>query len=192
MSIPEGWEGILEEGETILWQGRPVTGIRLGDFFGFHLIFGLVFTGFSTIWITMAWVMTSGAGFDIFPLFGIPFLLVGLYITFGLPFTKDYVRKYSWYTLSDRKAYIATEFFGKRRLKSVPYAEMNVLELEDGNPGSITFKRDIRVSRTRSRGRTGMQRTRTQTTVTNTGFERIEDARTVYRMIGERRDGSTT
>lgn len=188
MSIPEGWEGILDEGETILWQGRPVTGVRLRDFFGFPLIFGLFFTGFSLVWITMARMMTRGEEFSIFPLFGLPFLLVGLYVSFGLPFGKDYVRKRSWYTLSDRKAYVATELFGRRRLKAVPYAEMNILELEDGSPGSVTFKREVSVSQYTRRSRNGGRSRRTQTTTTNTGFERIEDARAVYRMIAARRE----
>lgn len=188
MSIPEGWEGILEEGETILWQGRPVTGVRLQDFFSFPLIFGLFFTGFSLVWITMARMMTRGEEFSIFPLFGLPFLLVGLYVSFGLPFGKDYVRKRSWYTLSDRKAYVATDLFGRRRLKAVPYAEMNILELEDGSPGSVTFKREVSVSHYTRRSRNGGRSRRTQTTTTNTGFERIEDARAVYRMIAARRE----
>ncbi|MCA0204416.1 MAG: aspartate carbamoyltransferase catalytic subunit [Proteobacteria bacterium] len=188
MSIPQGWEGILEEGETILWQGRPVTGVRLRDFLGLPLVFGLFFTGFSLVWIAMARLMTQGEDFSVFPLFGLPFLLVGLYVAFGLPFGKDYLRKRSWYTLSDRKAYVATELFGKRRLKAVPYAEMNILELEDGTPGSVTFKREITVSQYTRRNRSGGRSRRSQTTTTNIGFERIEDARTVYRMIAARRD----
>ncbi len=47
MNIPTGWEAILDEGETVIWQGRPNAGLvfRVRDVATF--LFGLVFAGFA-------------------------------------------------------------------------------------------------------------------------------------------------
>ena len=39
---PEGWEGILAPGETILWQARPSGAVMWSDLFGFQSAFGLL------------------------------------------------------------------------------------------------------------------------------------------------------
>lgn len=187
MSAPRGWEGILAEGETVLWQGRPAPGVRLGDFVGFPLVFGLLFAGFAAVWIALARTAARGDVFDLFPLFGVPFLLIGLYLAFGLPFGRDYLRRRSWYTLTDRAAYIATEILGRRRLHAVPIDAMNILELEDDAPGTVLFRREIRTSRGIARGTGPTVSRHARAGVQDTGFERIAEARAVFRLIADRR-----
>ena len=54
MSAPEGWDGILDEGEDIRWQGRPGTKVvwKIGHIFS--VLFGLAFAGFALFWMIMA------------------------------------------------------------------------------------------------------------------------------------------
>jgi hypothetical protein len=80
-----GWSDILSPGERLLWQARPAADIRLADFLSVRLPFGLVF------WITAALAMTrQTCGFDVFPLFGVPFFVVGLHMAVGVPIWDAY------------------------------------------------------------------------------------------------------
>jgi hypothetical protein len=70
----------LTAGERLMWSGRPSTRIlfRPGDLFS--LVFGIFWLGFVVFWIYSA----AQAGAPIFfVLFGIPFLLVGLFFIGG-------------------------------------------------------------------------------------------------------------
>lgn len=190
MSTPRtGWEDILEEGELIVWQGRPHSRVIWSDLLSFETFFGLFFAGFSLFWIAGAWMMTSGlstssaggvdAIFSFFPLFGLPFLAVGVYLVAGRIFWDAYQRRRTWYTLTNRAAYIARQTFGKRSLKRYDMVDMNSPDLQDGSPGSVFFAKEVTAYQTRSRH--GRRRTRTR--LTPIGFRQIDDARKVYRLI---------
>lgn len=179
-----GWSDHLSPGERLLWQARPAADIRLGDFLSVRLPFGLVFAGFAVFWMSAAFAMTRQAdGFDVFPLFGIPFLLVGLYMAIGVPFWDAYERAHSWYALSDRAAYIATELFGRRKLARYPVADMNAIELEDGETGTVWFRKETRVHTSQNYRPNGVSRPRTHISTTQIGFKRIATPRSVYAMI---------
>lgn len=189
MTQGSGWDGILEPGETILWQGQPQPGIIWRDALSPLGLFGVVFTGFSLFWITAAASMLAegpGFPFTLFPLFGLPFLLVGLFMMGGHVVLDAYVRATTWYTLTDRTAYVARAILGKRTLESYPIAAMDRLELTDGMPGDVIFgvarqahpERVARQGRARNKLVTG--------TVTQTGFRKITEARKVWRMIRDR------
>ena len=53
MSV-DGWDGILDKDEQVIWQGRPDGRIvvRIGNIAGFA--FGLFFAGFALFWMIMA------------------------------------------------------------------------------------------------------------------------------------------
>lgn len=193
MSTPStGWEGILADGETILWQGRPAPGIVWRDLINPLTFFGLFFFLFAVFWVGAAFAMTrnTGGGFGIlFPLFGLPFIAVGFYLLIGRIFWDAYSRSRTWYTLTDRGAYTATEIFGKRALKRVGFDEMSRLDLEDSQPGSVWFSETVSTHAHRRRGSAvhNQYRSHSQTTVTPVGFARIDDPRAVYRLIADRR-----
>ena len=72
----------LDPGEGVLWTGAPDPG-RLAISSIPAMVFGVPFTGFAIFWISMAYSTTAGASrpagpLALFPLFGLPFLLVGL------------------------------------------------------------------------------------------------------------------
>jgi hypothetical protein len=194
-NTPAGWDDILADGETILWQGRPDSGIIWSSLLSFETVFGLFFAGFAAFWIAGARAMTgtTGAGgidgvFAFFPLFGLPFLLVGLYLAVGRIFWDAYSRGRTWYTLTNRAAYIARDVMAKRSLKRYPFNEMRTPELQDDARGSVFFAEELRLHTHRNRSRNGFSgATRTSTQRIPIGFRRIDDARAVYRLIVEHR-----
>ena len=121
MSGSEDWAGILEAGETILWQGRPSTRLILRpvDFaFG---AFGLVFAGFALFWMILA-AQGGGAMW----MFGLLHFSVGVTVMLGGPLSSRFLRQHSFYSLSNRRAFIATDLpFRGRRLDAWPITPDN-------------------------------------------------------------------
>ena len=174
MTAPAGWEGILDTGETILWQGRPDGKIVLRPANTATFVFGLAFAGFALFWMIMA---STAGGF--FWAFGLIHFSVGLGLSFGAIFWGVFVRRHTWYTLTDRRAFIATDLpIGGRSLKSYPITDDTVLDFAPGDPGSIWFDEEVR-------------RSKNTTTRKKIGFERIEDGEKVYRMFRDIQERQT-
>ncbi|MCF6233181.1 MAG: aspartate carbamoyltransferase catalytic subunit [Rhodobacteraceae bacterium] len=166
MSIPQGWESILDANEKILWQGRPDGAVTLRPRNILMLIFGLFFAGFALFWMVMAF--SAGGGFW---MFGLIHFSVGVGIVFSAVFWGAFKRQRSWYTLTDHRAIIASDLplIGKR-LKSWPITAESVLELEQGPPDTVNFAEKIK------RGKNGSY-------TVSIGFERIESGQDVYRLL---------
>ncbi|MBS8228384.1 aspartate carbamoyltransferase catalytic subunit [Vannielia litorea] len=167
---PPGWGGLLDEDEEILWQGRPSAAVvvRASDLP--ESLFGLFFAGFAIFWISMASSMSPGRNapgiFHFFPLFGLPFLAIGLYMVFGKFFWRAYQRRHTNYTLTNKRGFIATEVMGQRKLKS--YALTDTLELEQSAQGDTLWFASATYTR---RNKNGFKRTYSK----RIGFELIED-----------------
>ncbi len=113
--------GELRSGETLIWAGAPIPWAFAREGLPIAL-FGLVFGGFAAFWIVAAAFITSagpgraGIG-SCFPLFGLPFLAVGL----GL---------------------VASPLFGYLRARGTLYAitDRRVLLFEGGTWGGLTIR----------------------------------------------------
>ena len=135
MSV-DGWDGILDTDEKVIWQGRPDGRIvvRIGNIAGFA--FGLFFAGFALFWMIMA---SQAGGF--FWMFGFLHFFVGLGVAFGAVFWSAWKRRHTWYTLTDRRAFIATDVpFRGRSLKSYPITRTTVLDYDGSDPATIMFR----------------------------------------------------
>jgi hypothetical protein len=161
-----GWEGLLDPDERIVWQGRPDGGWHFKAAHLVALIFGLFFSGFALFWMVMA----AQAGGHIW-MFGLIHFTVGLAVMVGGPLADTYTRRHSHYTLTDRRAFIATDMpLLGRKLKSYPITAETVISFEDGPLASIYFaSRQVR----RKSGRRSIP----------IGFERIENGRHVLALI---------
>jgi len=166
MSTPQGWQDILDAGERILWQGRPDGAVTLRGRNIMGLIFGLFFAGFALFWMVMA--AQAGGGFW---MFGLIHFSVGLGVIFSAVFWGAFKRRRSWYTLTDRRAIIASDLplIGKR-LKSWPITPESVLELQQGPPDTVNFAEKTKRSKNGSY----------QVSI---GFERVENGREVFRLM---------
>lgn len=130
-----GWQGILEDGERILWQGRPEKGVRWldGDISGTFM--GIVMVCFALFWMYQAASMGTAMW-----LFGFVFLLVGGRQAISGNIIPAFIRSRTWYTLTDRRAIIATDMPVRgRSLTTIPITSDTQVTLEAGDPGSILF-----------------------------------------------------
>lgn len=167
MSGAEEWQGILDPGEEIVWQGAPEPSVR----FKFHSpsepLFFLFFVGFSIFWMAMA---SMAGGF--FWMFGLLFFFVGSYQLVGQHFYKAYLRKNIFYTLTNKRAFIASKnAVGHKSLESYPITSDTPLTLEEGTFTSIYF--------TTKRAATASGHNRVQ----KVGFELLADGRTVFERM---------
>ncbi|SHI95190.1 hypothetical protein SAMN05444000_10429 [Shimia gijangensis] len=164
--MTDGWKGILDDGETILWQGRPDGAVTVSIANVATSLFGLAFAGFALFWMIMA---SQAGGF--FWMFGLIHFTVGLGLTGGPMVWSAYRRRNTWYTLTDQRAFIASSLPVRgKTLDSFPITEDTMLSLTEGPPDSLFF-----ATRTR--------RTKNGTRQVKVGFERIEGGKDVYRMM---------
>jgi len=183
---PAGWEGILAPGERILWQGPAGGGVVWADLLDTRTAFGLFFAGFAVFWVAMASSMGGPSGMfgGLFPLFGLPFIAVGLYMAGGRLFWEAWQRGRTHYTLTDRTAFVATSLFGQRKLARYPLAPGMTVELDDGEPGTVWFAKEVTHHAGGWRGTGDNRRYRgPYSTTRRIGFERIAEARRVYRLL---------
>jgi hypothetical protein len=160
------WDGILDVRERIIWQGRPDAAISLRLQNYMLAGFGFVFAGFALFWMIVA----AGDGGFLW-MFGLIHFAVGVGIIFGAIYKSSYVRKRTWYTLTNKRAFIATVLpIRGKRLKSYPVTPETQLDFHDETPASIYFSEDTR-------------RKKNGTYTVNIGFERIGDGREVYKKL---------
>jgi hypothetical protein len=133
----------LDPGERLLWSGKPVQGIRLRPADLFLIPFSLLWGGFVIFWETMALTMIPrDAGFIgwLFPLFGLPFVGVGLYVIAGRFVVDARARARTYYGVTNQRVMIVT---GGRstRVRSVVLANVQEITLTEhaNGTGNIHF-----------------------------------------------------
>lgn len=139
MSGADEWHQILEPGEEIIWQGRPVPSRVISrpdkNLFGFGI--GLVIIGI--IWILAEMQENSPEQ----ALKYLPFI-AGCAIMAAAVIAAIYRPKRTWYSMSNRRTFIDTDIpLQKRSLKSYPLISETPLELIDEEPGTVLFSEEL-------------------------------------------------
>ncbi|MFI4855180.1 MAG: hypothetical protein ACIAQF_09440 [Phycisphaerales bacterium JB065] len=171
----------LESNEELIWAGRPDPS-RMGCRSMPIVIFGIPFTAISVFWV----LATSGVLFGsiggggrivqiLFTLFGVPFVLVGLFMLTA-PFWAKRAAKRTLYALTDRRCIIWQHGLRTTTVKSYgpdDLGSMSRVERKNG-AGDVIFVQSMRI-----RDRSGSSDTVTQAE----GFMGVEDPRTLERLI---------
>ncbi len=135
MADLSGWQGILDDGETILWQGRPASRIDWLEGDWRNMLLGGFMMAFALFWMFQA--AKSGTFMWVF---GMLFLIIGARTALSETVFPAYIRSRSWYTLTNRRAIVATDVPVRgRRLASFPITAATPVVLAPGDPGSIYF-----------------------------------------------------
>jgi hypothetical protein len=169
----------LMVGEEVLWTGRPRQGIILKEGDKYAIPFSIVWLGFAVFWT----LMVSAMGAPIFMrIWGIPFILVGLYIALGRFFVDARRRSRTKYAItSDRVMTLVGD--ASPQLESVLFGalkDMKIYQKADGS-GTICLP-------------TGKQTSRFA--VSTNGFESkyealidmVEDVATVFELLMKLKD----
>ncbi len=175
---------ILNDGEDVLWEGKPrrlpyiLSGWQLS-------VPGAFFFGFACLWTWMATgPLREGARFEgprafavLFPLFGVPFVLVGLHMFLGHYILKAAQWKSVHYIITSERVIIMKGLSGTS-VTTVPLGEIDSLSLHKGagDVGSILLltSESAPVASARRQSRSG---SRTPTLIG------VQDAEEVYRIL---------
>jgi hypothetical protein len=90
--------------EEILWSAQPTPKLFTGADF-FLVPFSVLWGGFAIFWEDN--VLSQGAPV-LFSLWGIPFVLIGLYFIFGRFIYKNYKKKHTYYLVTNQRVIVLT------------------------------------------------------------------------------------
>ena len=167
---------LLGAGESLLWAGVPRQGLLLRPADAYMIPFSLLWGGFAFFW--EASVVRGGAPF-FFALWGIPFVLVGIYLVVGRFFVDARARADTFYGLTNQRAIIVSGIFTRSvtSLNLRTLTDVSLVERTDGS-GTLLFGRPHpAASWSAGMPWPGMSQLSTPT------FELIPDARRVHDQL---------
>ncbi len=120
----------LLPGESVVWEGKPVEGVRFQAIDIPRTVFGLFFTGISLIFVVSS-----------FPLgLLLPHFWIGLYLVGGHYFFDAKARSHTSYALTQSRAIIVRRWprYRLRTVNLLTVSEIGLTRSKDGT-GTVTF-----------------------------------------------------
>jgi hypothetical protein len=177
----------LRSGERVIWTAQPIAG-RASRGSWPIVVFGIFWTAFSVFWVVAAGWGTSRSStpgpFKLFPLFGVPFVLIGIGMLTSPIWIKRRAAK-TVYMITDQRAVILTEGLrGRTRVESFAPAQLQSITREQNTDGSGDIIFETRAWRDSDGDR------RTQ----RLGFFAVHDVKTVeehVRVLAQKAAGTS-
>jgi hypothetical protein len=130
----------LQHGERMLWHGAPDRSRWFQPQDALLIPFSLMWGGFAIFWEVGVLSSRGARNSIIFPLWGIPFVCVGLYLIFGRLFVRRWLLAHTAYALTDRRAIsVAPAFRGGKRVSSVWLGSYPPIDKRVGRNGRGTL-----------------------------------------------------
>ncbi len=123
----------LDRGESLLWAGKPKSGIVFRTSDVYMIPFSIFWCGFAIFWVVMA---SKGGG--LFALFGVPFVIIGLILVFGRFFIDAKQRQNTVYGITENRILIKSGVFSKT-IQSLNIKTLSDIELSEKGDGSGTI-----------------------------------------------------
>jgi hypothetical protein len=161
----------LNGSERLLWSGAPRQGFMLRRSDAFAIPFSIFWGGFAIFWEGSV-IKSNGPLF--MKLWGIPFVLVGLYITIGRFFYDAWGRSVTTYAVTSERILIASR--GKETSLALRTLSELTLESRSDGSGTIAFGSPASYA-------SGSRRFDMSGTPQVPSFEGIPDAVTVHTLI---------
>lgn len=181
MAMQHRVDGELRDGEELIWTAQPRAWLAARSFW-FATLFGAAFAGFAVFWIFGAAGVSGGfssanGSFSWFPLFGVPFVLVGLAIMLS-PLLAARAARHTAYALTSERAIVfKASVFGSFSVQSFNADELGDMtrrERRDGS-GDLVFKEIVTEGRDSDGHRT--------TSTTRYGFLAIDSVHEVEKLV---------
>jgi hypothetical protein len=174
----------LDPGEKLLWSGQPKQGVRLQPQDALMIPFSLMWGGFAIFWEASVLGIihlnnrTSQPTPFFFALWGIPFVLIGLYMIVGRFFYDAALRKKTYYAVTNQRLIILKNLFtfSLASFDLESFSNLNINERSDGS-GDILFGTPSPLQWMASSGWYNAQNYRIP------GFYFIPNAREVFSLI---------
>ncbi|PDS60557.1 hypothetical protein CO653_02390 [Rhizobium anhuiense] len=171
---------LFTPGEKLLWSGRPGQGFLLTSRDFLLVPFSLLWGGFAIFWEITA-ISTETPVFT--KLWGIPFVLMGLYLMAGRFFVDAAARARTEYVLTNRRVIIRRSGLF-RHLSTNQLELLPSISLEEGSRGKGTIKFCVPSNRRMSGW--------TPSLANEPQLLGIEDARHVYSLLETARSDCTS
>jgi hypothetical protein len=178
----------LQNGEQLLWSGRPADGIRFRKQDIFLVPFSLMWGGFAIFWEFMVTFGMSHKGSEnaplmiriMFPLWGIPFVIAGLYLIFGRFLFDAKKRSKTFYGVTNQRIIILSGLFS-RNIKSLNLKNLTDVSMDEKSDGTgtITFGPSIPMSGFVSGSWPGTR------SIASPCFEMVDNVSNVYKIISD-------
>lgn len=171
---------VLDSGESLIWSGTPRRGLALRSSDAYMIPFSLLWGGFAIFWEAGV-LRTNGPNTAFMSIWGIPFVLAGLYLIVGRFIVDAGIRAKTFYGLTNRRAIIISGLFS-RTINSLPLRTLTDISLQERSDrsGTILLGRPQPYSSWRSgmRWPGGSQ-------YSTPAFEMIPNAKTVHDQLLE-------
>jgi len=134
-------QGLLLKGEKIIWWGQPAQGLLFTSKDWFLVPFSVMFAGFALFWESS--VLNAANSPTFMRLWGLPFLLVGLYLVIGRFLVDAWARRGITYAVTNKRILIhrSAPFAKFTALTFDQLPSLNLIEDSRGR-GTIRFGQD--------------------------------------------------
>jgi len=164
----------MEDGERVLWHGRPDAEALFSPTAIRKFVVGLPMIAFGVVMVNVTWP-EHGNFQGMWPVWAIAGLLIswGLYYSLSAPFKDRARRMRTWYTLTNKRAVIATDI-KRREFTSYPITQENRISLPlMGAKTTVWFAQHVDPADDHD----------DTDTITMIGFELIKDAPYVAQLM---------
>lgn len=176
-------EPYLQSDENVIWCDSPSRGLPITEK-GAVGIFSVFWLGFAVFWTVTA---TAAAG--PFGLFGVPFLIIGIYLVYETFFGFDKRLKKTAYAITDRRVLIVSVTRKGESCKTYMLDSIGDISIRTvkGNIGTITLGNDHPYTVDRSRYYSGgrYRSYRGMYGSCDCAFYMINDVQRVYKILTE-------
>lgn len=130
----------LSSDEKLLWSGQPPSGVRVHPADAFFIPFSILWCGFAIFWeVSVLKEARHMGGIPLFfVLWGVPFVLVGLYVVFGRFYSDALLRSRTFYGVTLERIIIVSGLFS-RQIQSLDLPTLTDLMLKEGRNGGGTI-----------------------------------------------------
>lgn len=127
----------LDHDERLLWSGAPGGGLRLRKSDFFTIPFSIMWGGFALFWEYTAVQHDAPL---IFRLWGVPFVVIGLYMMVGRFYWDAHVRERTVYAVTDKRVIIVSGIW-TRSVTSIALSGLRFITLvtRDDGSGDVVF-----------------------------------------------------
>lgn len=161
-----GWEDIFEPDEKLLWQGRPDPNFAWQKRHILPVILAIGVACLGVIWIFFT---DLGSGYTV--IMGVILLLLAVFLAIAPPVMAMMVRKASWYSLSNKRGFIAMHRPNLgRKLNAYAIEPDFDIKFDGKTPATIYFAIAPRINGNRA-------------DLMKISFDLIEDGQKVYDMM---------